>query len=141
MFEQIADAIPFDVSLSFAAVMSAALLGWMAIVYFVMAAGVRYGELVWSGRHVGRLPVELRWWGLLYGLGLVICGVVLLDASGVLGTGVIPNSWSEFAVFAVMCFLGLSAVFALLRGSTWERMFLAPISLLGAGLAAWLLFS
>lgn len=42
--------------------------------------------------------------------------------------------------FAVTCLLGIATVLGLSRESRWERTPLVPITLFGAGLAAWLTF-
>jgi hypothetical protein len=140
MLDRIADQLPFDLSATSAAIIGAMLLGWVALVYLVMAFGVRNGELVWSGRHIGRLPAEQRWWSLFYGLGLIASGYVLLESTGAIDVALIPDRWLGSADFAVMCFLGFATLFGLLGGSTWERMLFVPITLLGAGMAAWLTF-
>lgn len=136
MFEEIAG--QFDPQK--ATIMSVALLGWVVIVYLAMGLGVRSGELVWSGRHIGRLPGEQRVWSLLYGGVLAASGVVLLDIGDVIDTGLLPDRWVPSAGFAVMALLTVATLFKLARGSTWERMLFAPIALLGAGMAAWLTF-
>jgi hypothetical protein len=115
------------------------LLGLAGLVHLGMAFGIRYGELVWSGAHVGRLPAEQRWWSLLYGLGLIGSGLVLLDLANVIEAW-IPTRWTTAAGFAVTCLLALATIFALVRGSTSERMVFAPITFLGAGLTSWLTF-
>ena len=140
MLQRLSDQIAIDVTASSAAVVSALLLGWVAIVYLVMALGVRSGELVWSGRYVSRLPAEQRWWSFFYGAGLIVSAYVLLEMTSVISPGWISDRWLEAAGFGVMGFLTLATVFALFGGSTWERMLFVPITLLGAGLAAWLTF-
>ncbi|HSM44929.1 MAG TPA: hypothetical protein VK969_07930 [Acidimicrobiia bacterium] len=140
MLTSLADQLPFDINPSSAAILSAALLAWVAIVYLVMAFGVRSGDLVWSGRHPGRLPTEHRWWSLLYGVGLLLAGFALLDMTGAMRTGLLEDTWQDSAGFAVGSVLGVATVLSLARGSTWERMLFVPITLLGAGLAAWLTF-
>ena len=140
MLTGLADQLPFDINPSSAAILSASLLTWVALVYLMMAFGVRSGDLVWSGRHPGRLPVEHRWWSLLYGVGLLLAGFVLLEMTGVMGTGLLRDTWQDSAGFAVGSVLGVATVLSLARGSTWERMLFVPITLFGAGLAAWLAF-
>jgi hypothetical protein len=140
MLTGIADQFPLHIDASTAAGVSAALLAWVALVYLVMGFGVRSGDLVWSGRHPGRLPAEQRWWSLLYGVGLLLAGFVLLELAGVMGTGLLRDNWQDSAGFAVGSVLGVATVLSLARGSTWERMLFVPITLFGAGLAAWLTF-
>lgn len=141
MLEEIARQIPVGIDLPTATITSASLLAWVAIVYLVMGFGVRSGELVWSGRHIGRLPGEQRAWSLLYGAVLIGSGVVMLDIGDVFDTGLLPGRWLLSAGFTVVALLTVATLFKLVRGSTWERMLFAPITLLGAGLAAWLTFA
>jgi hypothetical protein len=140
MLTGISDQLLRHIDASTAAGVSAALLAWVALVYLVMGFGVRSGDLVWSGRHPGRLPAEQRWWSVLYGIGLLVAGFVLLEMTGAIGTGLLTDNWGDSAGFAVGSVLGVAAVLSLAKGSTWERMLFVPITLLGAGLAAWLTF-
>jgi hypothetical protein len=140
MFLDITDRLIAGVDPALAATVSALLLGWVALVYLVMASGVRSGDLVWAGRYVSRLPAEQRVWSLLYALGLIGSGIVLLELTKTIGTGLIDDRWLRSAGVAVVAFLGVASLFGLAKGSTWERMLFVPITLLGAGLAAWLTF-
>jgi hypothetical protein len=130
-----------NISITSSVTISATLLGLVAIVYLLMAVGVRHGELVWAGTHVGRLPAEQRWWSLVYGVGLMLSGFVLLDMADSVGYELVPGDWLVAAGFVVVCLLGVATLVALLKGSRWERMFFAPITFLGAGLAYWLTFA
>lgn len=140
MLEGIAAQFPADIDTPTAAAVSAALLGWVAVVYLTMALGARSGELVWSGRYVSRLPTEQRWWSFFYGLGLGASAFVLVDMTGAIGTSLIDTRLLESAGFTVVAFLGVATLLGLAKGSTWERMLFVPITLFGAGLAAWLTF-
>lgn len=124
-----------------AATVSALLLGWVAVVHLVMAFGVRSGDLVWSGRRIGRLPAEQRWWSFFYGVGLIGSGLVLLELAEAIPSRLISGHWRQSAGFVVAALLGVATLSGLLKGSTWERMLFVPITLLGSGLAAWLAFS
>lgn len=141
MLEEIARQISVEMGAPMATIMSASLLGWVAIVYLMMGFGVRSGELVWSSRYIGRLPAEQRGWSLLYGAVLVGSGLVLLEIGNVIHTGLLPDRWLLSAGFTVASLLTVATLFSLAKGSTWERMLFAPITLLGAGLAAWLTFA
>ncbi len=140
MLQGITDWLPFSIDPSGAAVVSAALLAWVALVYLTMAFGVRSGDLVWSGRHPGRLPPEQRWWSIVYGMLLVGSGLVLLELTDVIDTGLLDSRWLDSAGFAVVAVLGVATLLALAKGSTWERLLFVPITLLGAGVAAWIAF-
>jgi hypothetical protein len=136
-----ADLLPFDVQSSSAGLVSAGLLVWVAAVYLVMAFGVRSGDLVWSGRHIGRLPAEQRLWSFVYAFALVGSAVVILEITGAVDLTWVPSEWLAPAGFVVTCLLGIAALLCVIRGSRWERMFFFPITLLGAGLAAYLTFA
>jgi hypothetical protein len=138
VLDSLSDLVHIDAST--AALISASLLAWVAVVYLLTAAGVRSGELVWAGRHISRLPAEQRWWSLLYGIALLGSGLVLLQLAGAINVELIPEQWLQGAGFAVTCLLAIATVAGLVRGSTWERMLFVPATLLGAGLAAWLTF-
>lgn len=135
-----ADQFPMGLPITSSATIAAVLLGWVALVYLGMAIGLRHGELVWSGSHVGRLPAEQRWWSIFYGLGLVGSAVVLLELAEVVEVELIAEEWTVAWGFVALCLLGLATVAALVKGSTWERMLFAPITLLGAGMVYWLAF-
>ncbi len=141
MLEEIARQISVGFDPPLATITGASLLGWVAIVYLIMGFGVRSGELVWSGRYIGRLPAEQRGWSFLYGGVLTGSGLVLLEIGDVIDTGLLPGRWLLSAGFTVVALLTVATVFKLVRGSTWERMLFAPITLLGAGLASWLTFA
>lgn len=141
MTPPIAAQLQIGLAISSAATVAAVLVGWVSIVYLAMAFGVRHGELVWSGSHVGRLPAEQRWWSVFYGLALLGSALVLLDLANVVALESIPQRWNVAEGFVATCLLGGATVVALVKGSTWERMFFAPITLLGAGVAYWLAFA
>lgn len=126
--------------LSIAGILVAVCLILVAAIYLAMAFGVRSGELIWGGRHVGRLPGEQRVWSFLYGLSLLASALVILELSDAMTTGLVPSETLMSAGFAVTSLLGLATVTALARGSRWERWAFAPVTLVGAGLAGWLIF-
>lgn len=127
--------------LSTAAIVASLLMAGVAVVYLAMALGARSGQLIWSGRYVGRLPTEQRVWGFVYGLLLILSGMVLLQATEAVGVEWISARWLESALVSVMVVLGVATLAGLARGSKWERWLFAPITLLGAGLAGWLAFT
>lgn len=137
LLDQLADVVENE----WTALAIAILVAGVAVVYLVMGFGLRHGELIWSGRHVGRLPDEQRWWSLLHGLALLLSAGVILEISGVTDIGVIPSRWLESAGILVTAYLGITAIIGLLRGSAWERMIFTPITLLGCGLVGWLTFT
>lgn len=128
--------LPYDIAI----LATAALLSWVALVYFVVAFGVRLGELVWAGRQPRLLDPGLRARSLGYGVLLLVSGWVLAVATGVISSSPIPDRWMRSATFSVAAFLGVAFLFSLSRGSRWERMLFAPILFLGAAMAAWLTF-
>lgn len=140
MFDGVTDWTLVNIDRPSIGYIAALLVGWVAVVYFSMAFGVRSGELVFSGRHVGRLPAEKRWWGFLYGLGLVLSGLVLLDLAGVTSLHWIPEGLDRSVGFVVAALLGVGTLFGAFAGSRWERMLFVPITLLGSAVAIWLTF-
>jgi hypothetical protein len=141
VFTGLVDWVQFNVEQSWIGLISAALVGWVAVIYLAMAFGVRPAYLVFSGRHVGRLPAEKRWWGAFYGIGLIASGFFLLETAGAISTQWIADSWARSAGFAVAAVLGVATIMGLAKGSTWERMLFVPITLLGSGVAALLTFA
>jgi uncharacterized membrane protein SirB2 len=115
-----------------------ALLGWVALVHFVVAFGVRRGELVWAGRQPRLLDPALRARSFFYAVLLLVSGWILVMATDVISVSPIPARWMRSATFCVAAFLGMAFIFSVFRGSRWERMLFGPIVLLGAGMAAWL---
>lgn len=140
MFDGVADWTVVNIDRPSIGFIAALLVGWVAVVYLTMAFGVRSGELVFSGRHIGRLPAEKRWWGFLYGFGLVVSGLTLLELAGVTSMNWIPGNLDRSAGFVVAAVLGVGTLFAAFSGSRWERMLFVPITLLGSAVAIWLTF-
>ena len=136
----IANQFQIGLSISTAAGVAAVLVAWVALVYLGMGLGLRHGELVWAGDHVGRLPTEQRWWSVFYGVALLASALVLLDLAGVVEVEFVEQHWIVAEGFVATCLLGLATLVALVKGTTWERMFFAPITFLGAGVAYWLTF-
>lgn len=122
------------------AVATASLLCWVALVHVTLAAGVRRGELVWSGRRPRLLDPELRVWSALSAVLLVASAWTLSEATGLISIDLIPERYMISATFGVTAFLGLYSIYAVFKGSRWERWLFAPITLAGAGLAGWLTF-
>lgn len=120
------------------ALATAPLLCAVALVHVTMAAGVRRGELVWSGRQPRLLAPELRVRSALAAILLVLSGWVLAEATELISTGWLPESAMTSATFAVSAFLGLYSIYLVMSGSRWERWLFAPITLAGAILAGWL---
>lgn len=120
---------------------SAALLVWVALVHLVMAFGVRMGELVWGGRYPRLLPPQLRRRSLGYAILLLVSAWVLAALGGVVDFWPVSERWQRSVAWVVAAFLALAGIASLLRGSRWERMLFAPITLLGAALAGWFTFS
>jgi hypothetical protein len=116
------------------------LLVWMATVHLPLAFGVRRGELVWSGRYSRRMPPDLRRRSLAYGLLLVYSAWVIAAMGGVVGLSPITDAWLRSAGWVVTVFLGVAALYSLLRGSLWERFLLGPMALYGSVVAGWLTF-
>lgn len=122
-----------------AALLASALLVWVALVHFTLAAGVRLGELVWSGQQPRLLDPSLRLRSFIYAILLVISAFVLAFSVGVVESP-IDERWIESATLLVTIFLAVACVYSIFNGTRWERFFFAPITLLGALVAGWLTF-
>jgi hypothetical protein len=121
--------------------LAASLLTWVALVHLVMALGVRRGELVWSGRYPRLLVPSLRRRSLGYAVLLVVSAWILAVYGGAVESSPIPDSWLRPAGWAVTALLSVAVVYAIFKGSRWERALFLPITLFGAILAGWLTFS
>lgn len=119
---------------------AAPLLAWVALVHLTMAAGVRRGELVWSGRQPRLLDPGLRARSAVSAILLVASGWVLAEATGLVPAETIPEVYMQSATFSVTAFLGVYFLYLVFQGSIWERALFAPIALGGALLAGWLTF-
>ena len=128
-------------TLDTAALTTAVLLCWIALIHVALAAGVRRGELVWSGKQPRLLAPELRVRSAVFGALLLMSGGVLAEAAGLISTELIPPRYVQSATFAVMAFLGTYFIYTVFWGSRWERMLFAPITLAGAVVAGWLTFA
>lgn len=122
------------------ALASASLLCWVAVVHLTLAAGVRRGELVWSGQQPRLLDPGLRLRSAVFAILLVASAWVLAEATGVVSVDLIPEQYMLSATFSVTAFLTIYFLYVVLKGSGWERWLFAPITLAGAGLAGWLTF-
>jgi uncharacterized membrane protein len=130
-----------NMTIEIAALATAVLLCWVALVHVALAAGMRRGDLVWSGRQPRLLDPELRMRSAVAAVLLFVSGAVLAEATGLIDTGLIADEFMQSATFAVMAFLGVYFIYAVFWGSRWERMFFAPITFAGALLAGWLTFT
>lgn len=128
-------------SLETVALATSILLAWIAVVHFALAAGVRRGELVWSGKQPRLLAPDLRLRSALAAVLLVVSGLILAEASGLTSTGLIAERFMQSATFAVMAFLSVYFFYTVFWGSRWERMLFAPITFAGAILAGWFTFA
>ena len=121
--------------------LSASLLLWVALVYMLMALGLRRGELVWAGRYPRMLPSHLRRRSLAYSILLIWSAWVLAAFGDWVDIFPAPNDWHRSAGWMVTCFLGVAAIFSFRRGFRWERFLFAPILLFGAILSGWFTFA
>lgn len=119
---------------------AAALIAGVALVYFLVAFGVRRGELVWSGRYPRMLPPHLRRRSLGYAVLLVLAGWVVAAYGGAIDLSPVREEWMRSAGFVATVILAISAVHHLFKGSRWERLLFLPIVVFGALLAGWLTF-
>ena len=122
------------------ALVATGLLVWVAIVHFVLAFGVRRGELAWGGRYPRLLPTPHRWGSALYALGLVLSAVMLAELAGLVDLIAVSSGVMKASGWVVTVFLGVTAMFNLFQGSRWERMLFAPIGIIGAVLVGWFTF-
>lgn len=121
--------------------LAAGLLTWVALVYMLMALGLRRGELVWAGRHSRLLPSRLRRLSFFYSIMLAWSAWVLAAFGDWVGIFPAPKNWEKPAGWVVTCFLGVAAILSFMRGFRWERFLFAPINWFGSILAAWFTFS
>lgn len=119
---------------------ASALLVWVALVYTVLAFGVRRGELAWGARYPRLLPPPHRWGSAFYALGLVLSAVVLVELAGLVDLVTLPDGVMRATGWVVMVFLVVTALFSLFKGSRWERMLFGPINIISALLAGWYTF-
>lgn len=122
------------------ALLAAALMVWVAVVYTVLAFGVRRGELAWGGRYPRLLPTPHRWGSVFYALGLVLSALILAQLAGLITLIDLRTGVMRAAGWVVMVFLGITALFSMLKGSRWERMLFGPIGIIGATIAGWYTF-
>jgi len=124
-----------------AALITSVLVLWVGMVHLALAAGLRRGELVWTGRYPRLLPPELRFRSGLMAVLLFVSGGVIAEAAGLVDSGLIADDYMQSATFAVTASLGVYFLYAVFAGTRWERMLFAPISLAGALVAGWLTFT
>ena len=117
------------------------LLILVAAVHFLLAFGVRRGELVWGGRYFhGRLPPDLRRRSLGLGILLLVSSWLLLELAGFRGLNTIPERWYRSAGLVLTVFLGMTGLYSIFRGSRWERYLFGPVLLSASVLAGLLTF-
>lgn len=121
-------------------VVVAGLLILMAVVHFLLAFGLRRGDLVWAGRHSRRLPPDLRRRSLGFGVLLLVSSWLLAELAGFKGLNTIPEKWYQSVGFVITVFFAVTGLYAISRGGRWERRLFGPVLLSAAILAGLLTF-
>lgn len=116
------------------------LLILMAAVHFLLAFGLRRGELVWAGRYSRRLPPELRRLSLGFGILLLVSSWLLAELAEFKGLNTIPEKWYQSVGFVITVFFVVTGLYAISRGSKWERYLFGPVLLIAGMLAGLLTF-
>ena len=112
----------------------------MAVVHFLLAFGLRRGDLVWAGRYSRRLPPDLRRRSLGFGVLLLVSSWLLAELAGFKGLNTIPEKWYQSVGFVITVFFAVTGLYAISRGGRWERRLFGPVLLSAAILAGLLTF-
>ncbi len=129
-----------SISIEQLAVVLSGLLILVAAVHFLVAFGLRRGDLVWAGRYSRRLPPDLRRRSLGFGILLLMSSWLLLELAGFRGLNTIPERWYRSAGLVLTVFLGVTGLYSIFRGSRWERYLFGPVLISASVLAGLLTF-
>ena len=103
-----------------------AMLGVLAIFQIALAAGAPLGKYAWGGEHI-TLPLNLRLGAISAVLRYAFIAFIALDRSGTIA--VLPEEFSFWVMWIVVAHFGLSVILSLLSASKYEKMTLAPYTL------------
>lgn len=112
--------------MTIAAVALTVMLGLLAIFQIALAAGAPLGKFAWGGQHA-ILSLSLRFGAASAVLRYAFVAFIALDRSGIIA--VLPDEFSFWVMWIVVAHLGLSVILSLLSASKYEKMTLAPYTL------------
>ena len=121
-----------------AAVLTAVILGLLAVFQLCLALGAPWGRFAWGGRHDGRLPTGSRV-GSAVSIGLyALFAAVLLDRAGVI-EAIPSDSVVRVGSWVLVAYFALGVVMNGISRSPAERAVMTPTTLvlaIGAFLVA-----
>ena len=106
---------------------TALLVGLIAFVLIILAAGVPWGRAAWHGAH-RVLPKRLRWASLAAVPVLLLAGLVVLARSDLVGPGSSPLP-IRILVWLFAVYFGLNTVGNLSSKSSIERWLMTPVAI------------
>ncbi|QBE49562.1 hypothetical protein [Leucobacter triazinivorans] len=112
--------------MTIAAVALTVMLGLLAVFQIALAAGVPLGKFAWGGQHA-TLPLNLRFGAVSAVFRYGFVAFIALDRSGTIA--VLPEEFSFWVMWIVVAHFGLSVILSLLSASKYEKMTLAPYTL------------
>lgn len=112
--------------MTIAAVALTVMLGLLAIFQIALAAGAPLGKFAWGGQHA-ILSLSLRFGAASAVLRYAFVTFIALDRSGIIA--VLPEEFSFWVMWIVVAHLGFSVILSLLSASKYEKMTLAPYTL------------
>ncbi len=108
------------------AIIAAALLAAIAVLYILLVIGLPYGELAMGGRYT-TVPKDKRY---IYGISIVIqlaAGVIVLQTGGALPL-VLPHNVTRIVCFCFAAYFTLNIILNAVSKSKKERAVMTPAS-------------
>lgn len=102
------------------------LLGVLSVFQIALVCGAPFGQFAWGGKHT-RLPLNLRMGAISAVLRYAFIAFIAFDRSGIIA--VLPDELSFWVMWLIAAHLGLSVVLSLLSASKYEKLFMAPYTL------------
>jgi hypothetical protein len=117
----------------FAALFFSALLAALAVFQLLLTIGLPLGRFAWGGQ-TAVLPAKLRISSLVAIVLYAVFAIVALDRAALLSVLPLPVV-AVVAMWVIAAYLALSVIPNLLSKSRHERLAMAPVSIVLAGLA------
>lgn len=108
------------------AVVLAAMLVALSVFQIALVCGAPLGKVAWGGKH-SVLPLRLRLAALSATLRYLFIGFIAFSRAGL--TTVLPPEFTFWVMWLIVVHLGFSFILSLFSASVYEKLILAPYTL------------
>lgn len=100
------------------------------VVFFqlALASGAPWGNIAMGGKFPGKFPPQMRFVAIIQIFILVFIALIVLTRAKILFASF--YSFSETAIWGVVAFSLLGAIFNIITPSKWERIIWAPVTII-----------